>query len=59
MSETESDVYAAPEAEIESPERVPEFFAIDMTKFYVMTIGTMGIYFLYWFWKQWKIINPN
>jgi len=52
------DVYAAPEAEITSEhEATAEFFTIHMTKFYVMTIGTMGIYFLYWFWKHWKVIK--
>lgn len=35
------------------------FFAVSVTKFIVMTVGTLGFYELYWFYRNWKRIKER
>ncbi len=51
------DVYAAPAADlgVEVTENVDcSFFPTSITKLVVLTVVTMGLYSIYWFYKQWK-----
>lgn len=43
---------AAPVAPAEAEER--DFFPVSISKLVVMEIATFGIYFLYWFYSNWK-----
>ncbi|MGJ8673053.1 hypothetical protein [Rubritalea sp.] len=61
MSNDVSNVYAAPQAELES---VPsglevDHYAVSMKKFWVLTLGTMGLYEAYWFYKHWSVIKET
>jgi hypothetical protein len=40
-------------------EQVAPFFSIGLVKFAVMTLGTIGIYPVYWFYKHWKTIRAR
>ncbi len=37
----------------------PHFFTASVLKFVVMSVCTMGIYQLYWFYKNWKLIRER
>lgn len=39
------------------PEEEPAFFAVSPLKLAVMAIATFGLYEVYWFYKNWKIIK--
>jgi hypothetical protein len=32
----------------------PRFFDVSLTKFFIMSLATFGLYNLYWFYKQWQ-----
>src|SRR5689334_3319399 len=52
--------YKAPEAPLaEAEERVAEgsFYVVSPMKFLIMMVGTMGLYTLYWFYKNWSLLN--
>jgi hypothetical protein len=38
---------------------VPEFFSVSLLKFSVMSTCTLGLYELYWFYKNWKLIKTR
>ena len=38
---------------------VPPFFTASVLKLIVMSVCTMGIYQLYWFYKNWKLIKDR
>src|SRR6185437_9327435 len=37
----------------------PVFFAVSMLKYVVMSIATFGLYQLYWFYMNWKLIKER
>jgi hypothetical protein len=41
--------------EIESP----PYFAVSIWKFVLMTVATMGLYLIYWNYRQWSIIKAR
>lgn len=53
---SENNIYTAPKAElIDKPEEEnPEFFPTSTKKLIILYIATLGIYPVYWFYKQWK-----
>lgn len=56
------DVYAAPAADlgVEVVENVESsFFPTSITKLVVLSVVTMGLYSIYWFYKQWKYQARN
>jgi hypothetical protein len=60
----EENVYAPPKAvvaDVRSPESDPGvfFFPVSPTKLVVMSTFTLGIYQIYWFYKQWVLIRQR
>lgn len=53
----EADIYRAPEAELQESRDAAdrEFYVVSKNKFLLMMIGTLGIYELYWFYRNWKL----
>jgi hypothetical protein len=37
----------------------PPFFAVSLTKFAAMSVCTFGIYELYWFYKNWRLVKER
>lgn len=56
MGETmEDDIYKPPQSELVSnlpPE--PDFYVVSERKFLILAIATLGMYYIYWFYKHWK-----
>jgi len=48
---TKKAVTAAPEQE--------EYFSVAIPKFILMSIATIGLYQIYWFWKNWKVVESR
>ena len=42
-----------------TPQGQPAFFAVSPLKLIVMSTATLGIYELYWFYKNWKLIKQR
>ncbi|WP_413663724.1 hypothetical protein ACG1BZ_22155 [Microbulbifer sp. CNSA002] len=50
----DSNIYSAPEAELDTvSEDEAQFYIVSPTKFWVMSLGTVGIYSVYWFYRHW------
>jgi hypothetical protein len=41
----------------QAPLMPPLFFAVSLLKFAVLSVCTLGIYHLYWFYKNWQLIR--
>jgi len=54
------NIYAAPEADLE-PEftDTPEFFVVGTRKLAIMGISTLGLYYVYFFYKQWTCLKSS
>jgi hypothetical protein len=37
----------------------PLFFPVSITKFLLLSIGTLGLYEIYWFYKNWGFIKAR
>jgi hypothetical protein len=54
------DPYAAPAARVEDvvpADGEPVFFAVGTTKFAVMSLATLQLYLVYWFYRNWKCVQ--
>ena len=53
--------YAAPAAKVDAEESAPEpvFFPVGELKLALMSIVTLGLYEVYWFYKNWKCVQRN
>lgn len=53
--------YAAPDSEVADPAvaSAPEYFTVGTTKLILMSICTFGIYELWWFYKNWRVIRDR
>src|SRR5262245_21832197 len=55
--------YAAPSARVDDaaarPEAEPVFFAVSLLKLALMSVVTLGLYEVYWFYKNWKCVERN
>ena len=50
----DTNVYQAPESDIKTEtESQPLFYVVSPKKFFVLFISTLGIYAVYWFYKNW------
>jgi len=56
-----SNPYAPPTAEVQdvsyTPATEPPFFPVSVTKFVVMSVCTLSLYEIYWFYQNWKRVN--
>lgn len=53
--------YATPDAEVADPttSSKPAYFTVGTTKLIVMSVATLSLYELWWFYKNWKIIRDR
>lgn len=49
----ESNPYAPPQADLESPGSGPMFYVVSTRKFTFLFFATLGLYSIYWFFKNW------
>ena len=53
------NIYAPPQVPLEtrSAERpaLPPFYVVSLRKLVLLSIATVGLYSLYWFWRHWKL----
>lgn len=53
-------IYAPPEADIEIREYAEgEYYVVAPGKFLALTILTLGLYLVYWFYRQWRTIRAR
>ncbi len=51
-------IYAPPKAEVTAPiGDVPRYYAVAPYKFMLLSILTFGLYFVYWFYRNWRQIK--
>jgi hypothetical protein len=60
----QTNPYAPPQSEVaDLPETAiaaaPVFFAVSRTKLFVMSFCTLGLYELYWFYKNWQRVKQR
>ena len=46
-------------ADRNSGSQVPPFFPVSTTKFLLLSVCTLGLYELYWFYKNWQLIQAR
>ena len=57
--------YAPPQSEvadvaaIATPAGMPVFFPVSQTKLLVLSFCTLGLYEVYWFYQQWKLVRDR
>lgn len=51
----ESNIYAAPKAQLAMPvdEDVNRLYVVSLPKYFLLFIGTLGLYAVYWHYKNW------
>jgi len=56
MSES---IYAPPEADVTAPgsDEDAQYYVVGTTKFLLLSILTFTLYFVYWFYRNWKLVN--
>ena len=52
-------IYAPPEADVSAPpsDAAPRYYIVAPLKFFLLSIMTLGLYFVYWFYKNWQMIK--
>ena len=51
----EANIYQAPEADLSTPEMEnAQFYVVSSKKFLILFFSTMGMYEIYWYYKNWK-----
>ncbi len=56
MSES---IYAPPESDVSAPpdDDGPRYYVVAPVKFLLLSIMSFGLYFVYWFYKNWQLIK--
>lgn len=55
-----TDIYAPPAADISVPHAAEaQYFTVGALKFTLMSITTFGLYPIYWFYRNWKLIRDR
>ncbi len=50
----EESIYAPPEADVgDAPSDEPTYYVVGMRKFYLLSVFTANLYFVYWFYRNW------
>jgi multisubunit Na+/H+ antiporter MnhG subunit len=56
----ETNIYKPPESNVAQAELMsPEFYVVSRNKFLILFISTLGIYRLYWFYKNWSLYRKS
>ncbi|HNP63005.1 MAG TPA: hypothetical protein PKH39_03665 [Woeseiaceae bacterium] len=51
-------IYAPPKADIEVPEAESgDFYVVSPTKFYLLSVLTLNLYYVYWFYRNWRAVK--
>ena len=51
-------IYATPEADVTAPTTdEPRYYVVSPTKFMLLSVLTLTLYFVYWFYRNWKLIK--
>ena len=51
-------IYAPPEADVTAPTTgQPRYYVVSPTKFMLLSVLTLTLYFVYWFYRNWKLIK--
>ena len=58
MTDAEN-IYRPPSADLTRDEQAPDYFVVGTTKLVVMSICTLGIYELYWCYRNWQCIKER
>lgn len=57
MSES---IFAPPEADLETqPTDQQAYYVVGPTKFYLLATLTLNIYFVYWFYRNWRLVKQR
>lgn len=53
-------IYSPPEAEVNVPiEQENQYYVVAKRKFFLLSILTFGLYFVYWFYRNWRLIKER
>lgn len=58
----DNNIYAAPASDLELPtsaQRQNHFYIVSEKKFLVLFLATLGMYSLYWFYKNWQLYRDS
>ncbi len=55
----EDSLYSTPQSELMSEQRQDELYVVSKTKFLVLYFATMGLYVMYWFYKNWSLYENS
>jgi hypothetical protein len=54
----QESIYAPPEADVTAPTTdQPRYYVVSPTKFMLLSVLTLTLYFIYWFYRNWKLIK--
>lgn len=55
------NIYSAPESSLDEVHEITDvdFYVVSLFKFNVLFVSTLGMYTLYWFYKNWQLIKIN
>ena len=54
----DQSIYATPEADVSAPATdQPRYYVVSPTKFMLLSVLTLTLYFVYWFYRNWKLIK--
>ena len=54
----QESIYAPPEADVTAPTTgQPRYYVVSPTKFMLLSVLTLTLYFVYWFYRNWKLIR--
>ncbi len=54
----DQSIYAPPEADVTAPATgQPRYYVVSATKFMLLSVLTLTLYFVYWFYRNWKLIK--
>ena len=52
--------YKPPEADLElAPQDRPGFYVVSKTKFVVLFLATLGVYAVFWFYRNWRMYREH
>ena len=57
MSSTEIELQSDAEIQLVSTPSTPAFFPVSLTKFFLLSLCTLGLYQVYWFYKNWYFVK--
>ncbi|MEM8983851.1 MAG: hypothetical protein AAGC71_12545 [Pseudomonadota bacterium] len=56
------DIYAPPESDVDFTATNPDgvqFYVVSLRKFFLLSILTMNLYYVYWFYRNWRDVKQS